>query len=133
MLNLTDQNSIRSALTRLVVRGRLSGIRFMGLKLGGPQPDANAISLFRKRLTKVGAPEIIFAAFARTPSEWGLPARGGQILDGALVLAPKRRNAALNERSHEREKLVFSDIKRQFLQNFNHCSKIFIVINRSDT
>ena len=47
------------------LRDRLTWMRFLGLGLGDPVPDANTIWTFREALTKAGAIERLFARFDR--------------------------------------------------------------------
>ena len=61
------------------LRDRLSFMRFAGLALHEPVPDATTIWLFREQLTKAGAIERLFARFDAAPRERGLLAMGGQI------------------------------------------------------
>jgi hypothetical protein len=72
----------------------LSWLRFPGCDLGAPTPDANTIRLFREKLTEGGALDMLFAQFDRQLKERGYLAMGGQIVDAALVAAPRQRNTA---------------------------------------
>jgi transposase, IS5 family len=67
-------------------------MRFLGLGLGEPVPDANTIWTFREALTKAGAVERLFDLFDRQLRAAGYLAMSGQLVDAAIVAAPKQRN-----------------------------------------
>jgi len=94
VLILAAQNNVSDARMEFLVRDRLSWLRFLGLDLGAPTPDENTIRLFREKLTRAGALEVLFAAFDRQLRERGYLPMGGQIVDATLVAAPKQRNTA---------------------------------------
>jgi transposase len=73
------------------LRDRLSFMRFLGLGLGDPVPDAKTLWLFREQLTKAGAIEKLFARFDRLLREVGYLAMGGQIVDATIVEARRPR------------------------------------------
>jgi len=75
-----------------LIRDRLSWLRFLGFDLGAATPDANTMSLFREKLTEAGALDGLFTDFDRRLKDRGYLAMGGQIVDAALVAAPKQRN-----------------------------------------
>jgi IS5 family transposase len=80
--------------TEYQLRDRLSFMRFVGLSLHDPVPDAKTIWLFREQLTRAGAIERLFACFDSALKDKGLLAMGGQILDATVVQArPARLNA----------------------------------------
>ncbi len=73
-------------------------MRFLGLGLADPVPDANTIWTFREALTRTqidGKPAIqmLFAAYEAALTRAGFLAMGGQIVDAALVAAPRQRNS----------------------------------------
>jgi hypothetical protein len=74
------------------VEDRLSFMRFLGLGLADPVPDANTIWIFREALTKAGTIEILFRRFDKALKMSGYLAMGGQIVDATIVAAPKQRN-----------------------------------------
>ena len=84
--NLSDER------TEFFLRDRLTWIRFLGLGLGDPVPDANTIWTFREALSRAGAIERLFALFDQTLREAGYLAMSGQLVDAAIVSAPKQRN-----------------------------------------
>jgi hypothetical protein len=57
-------------------------------------PDAKTVWLCRKALAKAGMVDEIFAQFDGYPAWQGYIARGGQILDGSIVLGVHRAGAA---------------------------------------
>ena len=66
-------------------------MRFLGLGLGDPVPDANTIWTFREALTKVGAIEPLFALFDQALRAAGYLA--------TIVSAPKQRNSKAEKRA----------------------------------
>src|SRR6185312_10205026 len=75
------------------LRDRLSFMRFAGLALHEPVPDAKTIWLFREQLTRCGALDRLFARFDRLLHERGYLAMGGQIIDASIIEArPPRLN-----------------------------------------
>ena len=94
VLILAAQNTVSDARMEFLIRDRLSWLRFLGFDLGAPTPDENRIRLFREKLTRAGAIDALFAAFDRRLRERGYLPMGGQIVDAALVAAPKQRNTA---------------------------------------
>jgi len=74
------------------VRDRLSFMRFLGLGLEDPVPDATTIWLFREELAKAGVIEELFDTFTHQLDARGFIARGGQMVDATIVSVPKQRN-----------------------------------------
>jgi IS5 family transposase len=75
-----------------LIKDRLSFMRFLGLGLADPLPDANTIWSFREALKPTGAVDALFARFDATLRASGYLAMGGQIVDATSVAAPKQRN-----------------------------------------
>lgn len=75
------------------VKDRLSFMRFLGLAMDDTVPDARTIWLFREQLGKFGLTEKLFKEFNRHLSENGFEAKKGQIIDAAIIAAPKQRNS----------------------------------------
>lgn len=72
-------------------------MRFLGLGLSDPVPDANTIWTFREALTRAqidGRPaiQVLFGAYEASLRQAGYLAMGGQIVDATVVAAPKQRN-----------------------------------------
>jgi IS5 family transposase len=80
--------------TEYQLRDRLSFMRFVGLALHEPVPDAKTIWLFREYLVGAGAFEGLFERFDRALRERGFLAMGGQIVDATVIEARRPR---LNE------------------------------------
>ena len=78
--------------TEFQLRDRLSFMRFLGLGLQDPVPDATTIWLFREQLTEAGAIEELFGAFDAYLKAQGYLAMSGQIVDATIVAAPRQRN-----------------------------------------
>ena len=76
------------------LRDRLSFMRFVGLGLGDPVPDAKTIWLFREQLTRAGTIERLFARFDAFLREAGYLAMGGQIVDATIIQARRPRLTA---------------------------------------
>ena len=78
--------------TEFQIRDRFSFMRFLGLELQDPVPDAKTIWLFREQLTKAGAIDELFASFDEHLKAQGYLAMSGQIVDATIVAAPRQRN-----------------------------------------
>jgi IS5 family transposase len=92
VLILQTMHSLSDERTEYLIKDRLSFMRFLGLKLADPVPDANTIWTFREALTKAGAIEVLFRRFDQALKMCGYLAMGGQIVDATIVAAPKQRN-----------------------------------------
>jgi len=73
-------------------------MRFLGLGLADPVPDANTIWTFREALTRAqiggkSAIQVLFRAYEAALTKAGFLAMGGQIIDASIVAAPKQRNS----------------------------------------
>ncbi len=77
--------------TEYQLKDRFSFMRFAGLALHDPVPDAKTIWLFREQLVQAGAVERLFARFDAALREQGLLAMGGQIVDATVVQARPAR------------------------------------------
>jgi IS5 family transposase len=73
------------------IRDRLSFMRFLGLALRDPVPDAKTIWRFREQLTQADAIERLFARFDAALRDAGYLAMGGQIVDATVVQARRPR------------------------------------------
>lgn len=92
VLILQTQNNLSDERTEFYLRDRLTWMRFVGLGLGDPVPDANTIWTFREALTKAGAVARLFERFDRELRAAGYLAMSGQLVDATIVSAPKQRN-----------------------------------------
>lgn len=77
--------------TEYQLKDRLSFMRFVGLALHDPVPDAKTIWLFREQLARAGAVEKLFARFDALLREKGWLAMGGQIVDATVIEARRPR------------------------------------------
>ncbi len=71
------------------VRDRLSFMRFPGLGLEDPVPDARTIWPYREQLAQAGEVKPLFSAFDDHLKGRGYLAMGGQIIDASIVPVPK--------------------------------------------
>ncbi len=97
VLVLQASHSLSDERTEFLIKDRLSFMRFLGLGLADPVPDANTIWTFREALTRAeidGRPaiQVLFQAYEAALTRAGFLAMGGQIIDAAIVAAPKQRN-----------------------------------------
>jgi transposase, IS5 family len=92
VLILQTRNNLSDERTEFYLRDRLTWMRFLGLGLGDPVPDANTIWTFREALTKAGGIQRLFELFDRALRAQGYLAMSGQLVDASIVAAPKQRN-----------------------------------------
>ena len=102
VLILQTQNSLSDERTEFYLRDRLSWMRFLGLGLGDPVPDANTIWTFREALTKARASESLFALFDQALRHAGYLAMSGQLVDASIVAAPSSATARRRSRRSRR-------------------------------
>jgi transposase, IS5 family len=77
--------------TEYQLKDRWSFMRFVGLALHDPVPDAKTIWLFREQLVRAGVVERLFARFDALLRAKGWLAMGGQIVDATVVQARRPR------------------------------------------
>jgi transposase, IS5 family len=77
--------------TEYQLKDRLSFMRFCGLALHDPVPDAKTTWLYREQLTRAGAIDRLFARFDAILRERGYLGMGGQIVDATVVEARRPR------------------------------------------
>jgi IS5 family transposase len=99
VLILQTQNNLSDERTEFYLRDRLTWMRFLGLGLGDPVPDANTIWTFREALTKVGATRRLFELFDQALRGAGYLAMSGQLVDASIVSAPKQRNTGAEKQA----------------------------------
>src|ERR671912_2022630 len=90
VLVLQASHSLADERTEYLIKDRLSFMRFLGLSLADPVPDANTIWTFREALTRVqieGKPaiDVLFARLDAALRQAGFLATGGQIVDASIV------------------------------------------------
>ena len=77
--------------TEYQLKDRLSFMRFCGLALHDPVPDAKTIWLYREQLTRAGVIDRLFERFDAILRERGFLAMGGQIVDATVIEARRPR------------------------------------------
>lgn len=77
--------------TEYQLKDRLSFMRFVGLALHDPVPDAKTIWLYREQLAQGGAAEKLFAQFDALLRAKGWLAMDGQIIDATVIQACRPR------------------------------------------
>src|ERR671910_374662 len=92
VLLLQAMHGLSDERAEYLVKDRLSFMRFLGLGLADPVPDANTIWTFREALKRAGAVEALFARFDAKLRKAGYLAMGGQIVDASIVVARKQRS-----------------------------------------
>ncbi len=85
--NLSD-DSIEYA-----VLDRLSFMRFLGLGINNPVPDAKTIWLFRDKLTQGGMIEKLFSDLDKQLDKDGIIVHSGKLVDATIVEVPIQRNS----------------------------------------
>ena len=93
VLILQAMHALSDERCEYLIKDRLSFMRFLGLGLADPVPDARTIWLFREKLTKAGAIEGLLARFDAALRASGYIAMSVQIVDATLVPTPKQRNS----------------------------------------
>ncbi len=98
VLVLQAAHGLSDERTEYLIKDRLSFMRFLGLELSDPVPDANTIWTFRDALSRssiggTSAIEVLFKAYEVALTKAGFLAMGGQIIDASIVAAPKQRNS----------------------------------------
>jgi hypothetical protein len=110
VLVLQASHSLADERTEYLIKDRLSFMRFLGLGLCDPVPDANTIWTFREALTRAqieGKPaiEVLFARFDAALRQAGFLAMGGQIIDASIVQPPS--SATQRKRSRRSKRAAF--------------------------
>ena len=92
MLYLQAQHGLSFEATEHLVRDRLSWMRFCGLTIADPVPDANTLWDFREALIKAGALDRLFTRLDQAIKDAGYLPMSGQIVDASLVAAPRQHD-----------------------------------------
>ena len=108
ILILQASHSLSDERTEFLIKDRLSFMRFLGLGLADPVPDANTIWTFREALTRAkvdGKPaiEVLFRAYESALTKAGFLAMGGQIIDASIVAAPSSATRTARRRKSRRD------------------------------
>lgn len=123
MLVLQALHGVSHEQTEYLVRDRLSWMRFCGLGLADPVPDANTLWDFREVLIAAGALDGLFARLDAAISSAGYQAMSGQIVDATLVSAPKQRNTEAEKaaiKAGKRADEIWPDQPRKAAQKDTH-------------
>ena len=91
VLILQTMHALSDERCAYLIKDRLSFMRVLGRGLADPVPDANTLWTFREALTKATAIDALFRRFDAVVRAAGYLAMGGQIIDAAIVAAPKQR------------------------------------------
>ena len=110
VLILQAMHSLSDERAEYLIKDRLSFMRFLGLGLSDPVPDANTIWTFREALKRADAIDGLFRQFDDALRASGFLAMSGQIVDATIVAAPKQRNT-IEEKKALKEGLVPDDWK----------------------
>jgi len=94
VLLLQAMHTLSDERCEYLIRDRLSFMRFLGLGLADPVPDANTIWNYREALKRAGAVDRLFQRFDAALRGAGYLAMSGQIVDATIVAAPRQRNTA---------------------------------------
>ncbi|WP_241085153.1 transposase [Candidatus Vondammii sp. HM_W22] len=86
MFNLSDDQ------TKLQIRARYSFYCFPGLSPEGKVPDAKTVWVYRERLKEPGLVDKLFSELLIQIDAAGFSVRKGQIVDAAIVPAPRQHN-----------------------------------------
>ena len=92
VLILQAMHSLSDERAEYLIKDRLSFMRFLGLGLADPVPDANTIWTFREALKRADAVDGLFRQFDDALRASGFLAMSGQIVDATIVAAPRQRN-----------------------------------------
>jgi transposase, IS5 family len=84
--NLSDDN------TEYAILDRLSFMRFLGLGINQPVPDAKTIWLFRDKLTSGGMVDKLFRLLDKQLDKDGIIVHQGKLVDASIVEVPIQRN-----------------------------------------
>ena len=103
-------HSLSDERAEYLIKDRLSFMRFLGLGLADPVPDANTIWTFREALKRADAVDGLFRQFDDALRASGFLAMSGQIVDATIVAAPKQRNT-IEEKKAIKEGRVPDDWK----------------------
>ena len=115
VLILQSMHALSDERCEYLIKDRLSFMRFLGLGLADPVPDANTIWTFREARTRAmieSEPAVthLFKRFDAAVKASGYLAMGGQIVDATIVAAPKQRNT-LAEKAAIKEGRIPEDWK----------------------
>jgi transposase, IS5 family len=93
---------------------RLSFMRFLGLGINDPVPDAKTIWLFRDTLTKLKLVDQLFKYLDNQLDKDGIIVHKGKLIDASIVEVPVQRNSR-----EENEEIKGGDIPAQWQKKNN--------------
>ena len=102
VLLLQAMHTLSDERCEYLIKDRLSFMRFLGMGLADPVPDANTIWTFREALKRAGAVDMLFQRFDAALRAAGYLAMSGQIVDATIIAA--RRNSATPKPSEPRSR-----------------------------
>jgi transposase, IS5 family len=91
---------------------RLSFMRFLGLGINNPVPDAKTIWLFRDKLTQGGMVGKLFGHLDKLLDKDGIIVHKGKLLDASIIEVPVQRNSR-----QENEELKAGTIPQDWSEN----------------
>lgn len=91
---------------------RLSFMRFLGLGINDPVPDAKTIWLFRDTLTKKGLIEKLFKHLDNQLDKDGIIVHKGKLVDASIVEVPIQRNSR-----EENQELKEGNVPEEWKEN----------------
>ncbi len=91
---------------------RLSFMRFLGLGINDPVPDAKTIWLFRDKLSKGGVVEKLFSSLDKQLDKDGIIVHKGKLVDASIVEVPVQRNSR-----EENKQLKEGKIPQEWTEN----------------
>src|ERR1700758_2155801 len=101
VLILQTMHALSDERCEYLIKDRLSFMRFLGLGLADPVPDANTIWTFRETLKKANAIDVLFRRFDEALRASGYLAMGGQIIEppssprpSSAIWAKRRRRSS---------------------------------------
>lgn len=112
LYNLSDDQ------TEYQINDRRSFMRFLGLELCDPIPDAKTICKFINDLAQINAMEELFCLFDRMLESEGLITYKGTIIDATFVDVPRQRN-----RRDENDKIKNGEIPEEWEKPENAAKK----------
>ena len=105
VLILQTMHALSDERCEYLIKDRLSFMRFLGLGLTDPVPDANTVWTFREALKKANAIDTLFCRFDEALQASGYLAMAGQIIDATIVAAPKQRNTDEEKKAIEQGRI----------------------------
>lgn len=93
ILILQRYYNISDDATEYAILDRLSFMRFLGLGINDPVPDAKTVWLFRDKITDGGMIEKLFRLLDKQLDSDGIIVHKGKLVDASIVEVPVQRNS----------------------------------------